>query len=342
MEINKALSRLNPLAHKRAKRLEQYLEIESHEWTDTIERHRRVRDERERQMDLDLHNEHREGANWLENREIRMSKVVLDYDRTLILARLDIRKRLALECPDLLADGALAKLEASMLLAVRMSRLARRQEYENLAHAAGVPALAPKALDTASYGDLEALVRREVRQLALGLTLGRRNKVGTVTEQDRVFMLQAILAAQKCVSDGHSPRVGAVVVKDGRVLAISYRGQYEPGEHAEFTAMERMLKDEILAGATVYTTLEPCTTRNHPKVPCVQRIIDRKVVRVVIGMLDPNERICGRGVRRLRKANIETVMFPPDLGAQVEDQNREFERHILAAEANADQAGNAK
>jgi pyrimidine deaminase RibD-like protein len=90
------------------------------------------------------------------------------------------------------------------------------------------------------------------------------------------------------------------------------------------------------------TTREPCTTRNHPKVPCAQRIIDRKVARVVIGMLDPDERICGRGVRRLRKANIEIVMFPSDLMAQVEDRNRDFERFILGAEQNAEYDGNAK
>lgn len=52
-------------------------------------------------------------------------------------------------------------------------------------------------------------------------------------------------------------------------------------------------------------------------------------------MLDPNEKICGKGVRRLREANIEIVMFPPDLMAQVEDQNREFARFILDSDQRA-------
>jgi pyrimidine deaminase RibD-like protein len=327
-------SRVNRVASRRAKRLEQYLEAESHEWTDTIERYRKERDQKERQIDLDLHRERREGSNWLENREIRVSELVLEYDRALILARIDIRKRLALECPDLLADGELSKLEESMLRSVQASRRARRDDYESRANAVGVAVLRPQQEDAAAYGDLEALARRDVRQLALTRSLGRGHKGAGVTEQERTFIQQAILAAQKCVSElgRHSPKVGAVVVKDGKVLAIAHRGQDEQGEHAEFTALDKMLKDDILAGATVYTTLEPCTTRNHPKVSCAQRLIDRKVARVVIGMLDPNEKICGKGVRRLRKANIEVVMFPPDLMAQVEDQNREFERFILDAD----------
>ena len=296
-----------------------------------IERYRKERDQKERQIDLDLHRERREGGNWLENREIRVSEMVLEYDSALILARIEIRKRLALECPDLLADGELSKLEESMLRSVQASRQARRDDYERRANAAGVPLLKPRQWDAAAYGNLEALARRKIRQLALAHSLDRGQKQTGVTEQERTFIEQAILAAQECVSEPgrHSPRVGAVVAKQGKVLAVAHRGQYEHGEHAEFTALDKMLKDQILAGVTVYTTLEPCTTRTHPKVSCAQRLIDRKVARVVIGMLDPNEKICGRGFRKLRKANIEVVMFPPDLMAQVEDQNREFERSIL-------------
>ena len=125
--------------------------------------------------------------------------------------------------------------------------------------------------------------------------------------------------------------VGAVIVKGGKILATARRGE-EPGNHAEYLALEKRLGNATLAGATLYTTLEPCTTRNHPKVPCAERLVERKVKRVVIGMLDPDLRITGQGVRRLRAANIEVDFFPPDLAAEVEELNREFTRFSEARE----------
>lgn len=151
-----------------------------------------------------------------------------------------------------------------------------------------------------------------------------------MNEHDRDLIRKVIDAAQACVSEPgkESPKVGALLVRGDQVLGVAHRGQLEPGEHAEFTLLEKMLGDVNAAGATLYTTLEPCTTRNHPKIPCADRVIQRKISRVVIGMLDPNGKICGKGVRRLRDANIETVLFPPDLAAEVEDQNRRFRRFI--------------
>jgi pyrimidine deaminase RibD-like protein len=150
---------------------------------------------------------------------------------------------------------------------------------------------------------------------------------------DKEFMKIAIDEAQKCESEDKRPHpmVGAVVVKDGKVLAAGYRGEFSPGDHAEFTVLEKKLEDEILAGATVYTTLEPCTTRNHPKVPCAERLIERKIAKVVIGMLDPDPRITGKGQRRLREANIWTSFFDPDLMSIIEEINRSFTREKTKA-----------
>jgi pyrimidine deaminase RibD-like protein/NTP pyrophosphatase (non-canonical NTP hydrolase) len=122
------------------------------------------------------------------------------------------------------------------------------------------------------------------------------------------------------------PFVGAVVVKDGKHLTSAHRGKSGPGNHAEYCALEKDLLQEEVSGSTVYTTLEPCTSRNHPKLPCAERLAERKVARVVIGMLDPNPEISGRGVTALRKANIEVELFPGDLMAEIEDLNREFIR----------------
>ena len=148
------------------------------------------------------------------------------------------------------------------------------------------------------------------------------------TSDDYAFAEMAISEAKKCKSEPGkiSPLVGAVAVKDGKVLATAHRGELSPGEHAEFTLLEKKLSTAQLAGATIYTTLEPCTTRNHPKICCMQRLIERKVARVMVGMHDPNKEILGKGIYSLQERNIEVVLFPQELINQIKEINREFVR----------------
>jgi pyrimidine deaminase RibD-like protein len=115
---------------------------------------------------------------------------------------------------------------------------------------------------------------------------------------ERELMIRAIDEARRSrdEDDGRvHPRVGGVVVKGEEIIGAAHRGEQAPGEHAEFTCLEKKLRDHDLSSATVYTTLEPCTSRNDPKVPCAKRLVERRVDRVVIGMLDPNQEIRGPG-----------------------------------------------
>ncbi len=155
-------------------------------------------------------------------------------------------------------------------------------------------------------------------------------------DENRQFALMAIEEARKSVpEDGRlHPRVGAVVVKNGLVLCKAHRGEILKS-HAEYIALENKLSDDAVAGATVYTTLEPCTTRKHPKIPCAQRLIDRRVACVVIGMLDPNPDISGKGWQLLRDAGIEIRVFDHDLMQLCEEMNREFIRSQRGRQASA-------
>jgi len=153
------------------------------------------------------------------------------------------------------------------------------------------------------------------------------------TDSDRAFMAIAVEEARKSLHSGTRPHpnVGVVITRNGDILGRASHGERLNGEaphcdHAEYIALQKKLGSEILQGCTVYTTLEPCTKRNLPKRPCVDHLIDRHVDRVVIGMLDPNQIITGKGIMRLRRANIAVDLFPPDLMSQLEELNRTFIR----------------
>lgn len=118
------------------------------------------------------------------------------------------------------------------------------------------------------------------------------------------FMKRAIeLAKQGSGWTAPNPLVGAVVVKNGRVIGEGYHRKY--GElHAERNALAACSEDP--AGATLYVTLEPCCHYGKTP-PCTEIIIEKKIAKVVIGSRDPNPKVAGKGARILREHGIEVV-----------------------------------
>jgi diaminohydroxyphosphoribosylaminopyrimidine deaminase/5-amino-6-(5-phosphoribosylamino)uracil reductase len=100
-----------------------------------------------------------------------------------------------------------------------------------------------------------------------------------------------------------NPCVGALVVEAGRVLGRGYHHR-AGGAHAEVIALQRA--GPQARGATLYVTLEPCSHFGRTP-PCVDRVLDSGVSRVVVAMADPNPQVRSRGLRKLRRAGIQVV-----------------------------------
>ena len=98
-----------------------------------------------------------------------------------------------------------------------------------------------------------------------------------------------------------NPMVGAIIVKENKIIGRGYHEDYG-GPHAEVRAFANATED--VEGSTLYVTLEPCSHYGRTP-PCVDKIIDMKVKKVIIGSLDPNPLVSGKGVQNLLDAGIE-------------------------------------
>ncbi|MFO7818705.1 MAG: bifunctional diaminohydroxyphosphoribosylaminopyrimidine deaminase/5-amino-6-(5-phosphoribosylamino)uracil reductase RibD [Halanaerobacter sp.] len=119
---------------------------------------------------------------------------------------------------------------------------------------------------------------------------------------DKEYMQRALDLAQQAKGDtSPNPLVGAVIVKDGQIIGQGYH--HQAGEnHAEINALEDAGGDVV--GATMYLNLEPCTHFGKTP-PCSDAVIEAGLDKVVIAMKDPNPKISGAGVKRLRQAGLE-------------------------------------
>ena len=128
---------------------------------------------------------------------------------------------------------------------------------------------------------------------------GLRKGVKKMTDRD--YMLQAIELAKGGLGwTSPNPLVGAVIVKDGRIIGEGYHERC--GKlHAERNAIASLT--ESAEGATLYVTLEPCCHYGKTP-PCTEAILEQKIARVVIGSRDPNPLVAGKGAAILRAAGV--------------------------------------
>jgi pyrimidine deaminase RibD-like protein len=168
---------------------------------------------------------------------------------------------------------------------------------------------------------------RDFRQATNSGSRLQAKSMGSVMFTDQQLMQLAIAQAHQCRPEDpdKTPMVGAVIVKDGTILAM---GSRQADTHAEKYALDQITDRSRLAGATVYTTLEPCTpaVRSKPEESCTTLLVTAQLAKVVIGILDPNQQVCGKGVLEMQKHDVEVALFPHDLAMQIRTLNDRFIR----------------
>lgn len=148
-----------------------------------------------------------------------------------------------------------------------------------------------------------------------------RSSLNAIDAEENFFALALEQAHFAQGSTHPNPSVGAVVVKDGRILSVGYTHPVG-GMHAEKHALYNCSVNP--KGATIFVTLEPCCHTGRTP-PCTEAIINAGLARVVYGVEDPNPRVAGQGLAQLKAAGIEVaVIGHPLLRALAEQSIRPF------------------
>lgn len=139
-----------------------------------------------------------------------------------------------------------------------------------------------------------------------------RNEPGSATPvhaKDVAFLERAVqLALNGLNTTTPNPRVGCVVMRDGRVIGEGWH-QWAGQAHAEVNAIEAARRaGSDVRGATVYVSLEPCSFFGRTPA-CAQRLIDEGVARVVVAAVDPHPKVSGQGLAMLQAAGISTELI---------------------------------
>jgi diaminohydroxyphosphoribosylaminopyrimidine deaminase/5-amino-6-(5-phosphoribosylamino)uracil reductase len=128
-----------------------------------------------------------------------------------------------------------------------------------------------------------------------------------VTTADRDWMTLALVLARKCAASYAAFSVGAVIVdREGQLIAEGYSRETDDNIHAEEAALTKVAaSDPRLAGATLYSTLEPCSERKSRSATCTELTLRTGITRVVIAWREPDLFVSKQhGVEKLRSAGL--------------------------------------
>ncbi|CAG8552691.1 5749_t:CDS:2 [Funneliformis caledonium] len=124
---------------------------------------------------------------------------------------------------------------------------------------------------------------------------------------DLHFMKIAIEQANLSVPIETAYCVGAALVKNSRLLSTGYSRELEGNTHAEECALKKLSDIKEANGAIMYTTMEPCSKRLSGNKPCVERIIEAGIKKVVMGIKEPDKFVKCEGISILQANGIEVV-----------------------------------
>ncbi len=148
----------------------------------------------------------------------------------------------------------------------------------------------------------------------------------TPTAADREWMSEAIKLSRRCPPAEGAFSVGAIVVDaDGKELSRGYSRETDPHVHAEEAALAKLpLDDSRLPGATMYSTLEPCSERRSRPITCSELVLRAGIRRVVIAWREPDIFVDCVGVEKLRASGVTVVEL-----LDMKDQARSVNAHLL-------------
>ena len=128
----------------------------------------------------------------------------------------------------------------------------------------------------------------------------------TMTTDERYMARCLQLAANSRFDAAPNPMVGAVIVHNGKIIGEGYHRKCG-GPHAEVNAVRSVKDERLLCESTMYVSLEPCAHYGKTP-PCADLIVEKRIPRVVIGCRDSFDQVDGKGIQKLREADVEVTV----------------------------------